>query len=192
MLNLTTIIPEVEPLSITCGETVKWNKDLTSVYSAASGWALTYYFIGKTAWNKAATISGTKFAITLSAAETNQLEPDENYRLVGRVSKAGEVFTIYDGTLEVLKNPVNYGSGDETRSHARICLDKIKAVLENRASRDDLSYSIQGRSLSKMSFKELIDFRNYYEAEVRAENEALALQRGESPRKNVLIRFRNP
>lgn len=44
-------------------------------------------------------------------------------------------------------------------------VDKIESLLEGRADGDVSSYSIQGRSLTKLSIDELIKWRNYYKKE---------------------------
>ena len=43
----------------------------------------------------------------------------------------------------------------DLRSHAKIVLDSLEAVIENRANMDQSSMSIAGRSLSRMSVDEL-------------------------------------
>jgi hypothetical protein len=45
-------------------------------------------------------------------------------------------------------------------------LDKIETVLQGRADADVLSYSINGRSLSKIPVTELVEWRDYYRSEV--------------------------
>lgn len=47
-------------------------------------------------------------------------------------------------------------------SHVETMIDKIEAALEGRADSDVSSYSIAGRSLSKMSAAELTEWRDYY------------------------------
>ena len=51
------------------------------------------------------------------------------------------------------------------RSFAKQMLDAIEAVALNRASMDQSSMSIAGRSLSRMSIDELMSFRDRFKAE---------------------------
>ena len=53
----------------------------------------------------------------------------------------------------------------DLRSHAKKVVDAIEAVIENRATIDQQSMSIAGRSLSRMSIDDLLNFRNQYKNE---------------------------
>lgn len=57
----------------------------------------------------------------------------------------------------------------DRRSKSQIMLDKIDSVLAGRADSDISNYAIGSRSLTKMSVKELMDWRNHYLAEVARE-----------------------
>lgn len=90
--------------------------------------------------------------------------------------------TIASGTLTVLADPAN----SDARTHAQRVLENIEAVIENRATKDQQSYSIAGRSLTRMSVDELIKWREHYRQEVSRER---ATQAGGSSRKVFLARF---
>ena len=77
----------------------------------------------------------------------------------------------------------------DPRSHAEIMIDKIEAVLQNRADGDLTSYSIAGRSLTKMSPEELISWRDYYRREFAAEKRKAKIKRGKRNGSTVLMRF---
>lgn len=55
---------------------------------------------------------------------------------------------------------------DDRRSHAEIMIAKIDSVLQGRADSDISNYSIKGRSIDKMSPKELTEWRDYYRYEI--------------------------
>ena len=74
--------------------------------------------------------------------------------------------TVQSGLIEVNINPVD---GDP-RTHAERTLEAIEALLEGRAGKDVQSYSIQGRSLTKMTVDELRRWRRHYRAEVLAQH----------------------
>jgi hypothetical protein len=65
-------------------------------------------------------------------------------------------------------------------------LQKIESVLQNKADADVASYSVAGRSLTKMSFTELMAARDMYKAEVRKQ-QALSGQGGSSS--TIKVRF---
>jgi len=77
----------------------------------------------------------------------------------------------------------------DPRTHAEIMIDKIEAVLQNRADGDLSSYSIAGRSLTKMSPDELLSWRDYYRREFAAEKRKAKIKRGKRNGSTVLMRF---
>ena len=68
-------------------------------------------------------------------------------------------------------------------------VDKIESLLEGRADSDVDSYSIAGRSLSKLSFEELIKARDYFRSEVKQEKAAELAERGLSTGATIKVRF---
>lgn len=93
------------------------------------------------------------------------------------------VRTVRSGTLRVLPDPATH----DVRTHAARMLEAIEALMEGRATKDSSSYSIAGRSLTRMSPDELVKWRNYYRNEV-AKQRAAGLPNG--GRKITLARFR--
>jgi hypothetical protein len=67
-----------------------------------------------------------------------------------------------------------FESTDDRRSHAVVMLRKIESLLNGRSDSDVESYSIKSRSITKMSTTELMKWREYYRAEVGAEESAAA------------------
>jgi hypothetical protein len=51
------------------------------------------------------------------------------------------------------------------------------------------SYSVAGRSLTKMTFQELVDARDYYRREVVKHNNDELLKRGKSNGSTIKVRF---
>ena len=80
-------------------------------------------------------------------------------------------------------------TGADPRTHAEIMLDKIQALLEGRADKDVLSYSIQGRSISKMSVTDLLQWRDYYRKEVAKERRDNAIALGKPSKTTMKVRF---
>lgn len=71
-------------------------------------------------------------------------------------------------------------------THAYRMVTAIEAVLEGKVTADVASYSIAGRSITKIPIVELIELREKYRKEF--ENEVLAF-RGKKKPKRVLNRF---
>jgi len=70
-----------------------------------------------------------------------------------------------------------------------LMVSKIQSILEGKADSDVSSYSIAGRSLSKMSFQELTDARDYYRAEFTKEQSAENARNGRKGASTIQVRF---
>lgn len=74
-------------------------------------------------------------------------------------------------------------------SHAETMVTKIKSLLENRADSDIAQYTINGRSITKLSPKELTDWLRYYEGRVAEAAASDSLAAGTGNSKTVKVRF---
>ncbi len=92
------------------------------------------------------------------------------------------VRTVASGSIRVLPDP----SAQDVRSHAEKVLDAIEALIEGRATKDVTSYSIAGRSLTRMSPDELVKWRSHYRNEVAKQRNAGKPAGG---RRIILARF---
>ena len=147
--------------------------------------------------------SGTGANVEFSIAASNS---GDDY-LFSASSNATAAFTagLYHYQIEVLETSSNnrlildQGELDVTvdldvnavdpRTHAEKMLQKIEAVLENRADADVSSYSIAGRSLTKMSPEELLTWRDNYRREVKAHRRKLDVKHGRRTSSTVVMRF---
>ena len=147
--------------------------------------------------------SGTGANVEFSIAASNS---GDDY-LFSASSNATAAFTagLYHYQIEVLETSSNnrlildQGELDVTvdldvnavdpRTHAEKMLQKIEAVLENRADADVSSYSIAGRSLTKMSPEELLTWRDNYRREVKAHRRKLDVKHGRRTSSTILGRF---
>ena len=186
---MAATVPTREPTQITAGDTVQWTRtDLSGDYSAADGWALTYYIVGAVNLSVTATADGTGFDVTISATSSATLTTGD-YALTGRVSKDGEVFTVYSGRLNVLPNLATAEAGSETRSYWRRVRDALRALLETTAPDPTQAYTIFGeRAVTLMPIAERLQLLAMAESQVAAEEAAAGTGGGG---KNVLMRFRN-
>lgn len=78
----------------------------------------------------------------------------------------------------------------DPRIHAEIMVDKIESILEGKADSDVSNYSIAGRSITKMSFDELMAARDRYRAEVTKHNNKELVKRGKSNGSTIKVRFK--
>lgn len=183
-------IPTTEPAQARAGDTWKWTKTLAD-YPASGGWTLTYRFKNASAaFEVAASASGDDYSVTVAATTTDDIAAGL-YSWVAQVALAGEKYTVDAGVFTV--NP-DFHTGTATaaydgRSHARIVLDAIEAVIEGRASKDQEEYEIAGRRLKRTPIASLLKLRQLYKAEVAAETAAEAIANGVGSGRKIQFRL---
>lgn len=179
-----------EPEKLTAGVTWKWKK--THSDYPASEWSLNYYLRrnGATETSFGSTADGDTFQVNVGATVTALFTPDV-YDIVGIVTKGSEKFVVYDGILKVLTNPAS-SSAYDPRSHARRVLDLIEAAMEGRIPNGMESYTIGGRSITKISLPDLRMLYEKYKMDVVMEEQAERLANGRRSGKNIGVRFNKP
>ncbi len=80
-------------------------------------------------------------------------------------------------------------NGADPRTHAEIMITKIESLLQGKGDADVSSYSIQGRSLTKLSYQELIQARDYFRKEYAKERQKERALAGENTGATILVRF---
>ena len=184
--------PEGEPLKIVVGDFIQWKKTaLAESYPPASYSA---EYVARVA-------AGASGEIKLAAIE----RPD--YYLFQATSLVSEAFVpgFYHWQLEVTQTSsgnrlvVETGefeavadldnNGADPRTHSEIMLSKIESLLVGRADKDVSSYSIQGRSISKMTISDLLQWRDYYRKEVVKERRDNAIALGRPTKTTMKVRF---
>jgi hypothetical protein len=143
------------PTHLNAGDLWSWT-DAQSDYPAPT-WVLSYYFSGPKAFSITGTASGTNHAFAYAAASSKDY-PHGDYRWMARaVNGSTETETVLArGMVSVRPNLANLAADHRSQWQQR--LDVLEAVLSNRATTDQLSYSIAGRSVSRMSLTEIREF----------------------------------
>lgn len=185
-------MPEIatnEPLKLRAGDTWEWKRSLSD-YPAGT-WTLKYRFKNAAGgWEIIATADGTDHLVTVAAATTTGYASGK-YAWLAWVEAGTEKFTVDQGTVEVLPD-LRTGTATaalDTRSHARKVLDALEALIEGKATRDQMAYTINGRSLTRMSPEELIKWRSFYKSEVAREERAEAIASGIGGGARVVVRL---
>jgi hypothetical protein len=184
----TANAPLTEPSTIVAGDLVQWwQKDLVIDYPIAD------YSLKYTA--RTADSGGYEFSVTATESSEGYLIQITSTASAaffpGTYSWQQEIIRTSDSARAVLKKGQfvvieSMDKAHDPRSHAEIMLQKIESVLQNKADADVASYSVAGRSLTKMSFAELMAARDMYKAEVRKQL-ALSGQGGSSS--TIKVRF---
>lgn len=179
-------VPDQEPVSFRAGDYLTWSKSLSD-YPADQGWSLAYTLINSgSKITIAASASGANFSVAVAAATTAAYLAGA-YQWIARVTKATEIYTVAQGTVEILPNLAVLTAYDP-RSHARTMLDAIEAAYEGRASQTQLEIDLNGRRLRDLTPVELIKWRSYYKTEVQREADAESLARTGLNRRRIGVR----
>jgi len=177
----TTESPVTEPESLLVGSYVKWRRLLD--YDSAT-YSLSYRFTSlsdATTQTLAGTYDSTNewwtFELITSALSAWTAGTHRWDLLLTRTSDS-EVVVVATGSLEL------FATTADRRTHAEVMVAKIESLIEGRADADVESYSIKSRSITKMSIKELREWRDYYIAEV--ERTGGSTSGAVRPRKNTI------
>ena len=182
--------PEVEPETLRAGSMWRWKRGLTDY--TVSSFSLHYEFrsTSSTAFSITATEnSDPNEYIVEVASSTTASYAAGLYYWSARIKRTSdnEFITLYEGQTTVEPDPA--GSGYDPRSHAQICLDALEAVMERRATTDQLSMSIDGRSISRMDNDSLRRHVNYYRRLVKQERQQQRIANGQHTGNTVYVRF---
>ena len=161
-------IPSVEPSSARAGDTWQWTRTLADY--PASVWTLTYSL-----WNASADItivasaSGDDHSVSVAGATTGAYSAGR-YDWVARVSDGTDTYTVEDGRALTVLPAV--GAAMDTRSHARVMLDAIDAMIEGRATDGDLDVvrTTIGDHTTEFDLPTLLKLRERYAAAVAEED----------------------
>lgn len=184
--------PTIEPETVVAGDFIQWKRiDLGADYPNTAYTATYVARItggGNTEVQVVGTATGSDYLFTVSST-----------------TSADFVAGLYHWQLEIKRNSDNNRivvdrgyftaiadldvNGADPRTHAEIMVAKIESILSGKADSDVASYSVAGRSLTKMSFRELIEARDYYRSEVRKEQISERIRRGQATGATVQVRF---
>lgn len=183
-----TDIPSIEPEKFTAGDTVEWTKTIGD-YPAGDGWTLSYVLA--TDGNQItfdASAAGDDYAVTLAASTTSNYAAG-TYRWQSYVISGSTRKTIEYGTIEILPNLYTQSTGYDTRTTAKQILDAIDAALLKRATKDQNSMVIAGERVDNIPVHRLLQLRNFYAAQVKADDTAEGIAKGLGHDGNILVRF---
>lgn len=183
--RLEVMTETTEPTAIYAGDTVAWTKSLPDY--PAPVWVLTYSFVRDGgAITITATASGSEHAVSVPNSTTSAWIPAD-YTWTAYVSDGTSRFTVETGAIRIKANPA--AGGYDSRSQCKRTLDAVNALLEGRAGADVSSYSIGGRSVTKMAVTELLVWKSKLEGEYQRELAADRAARGLGSGRKILTRF---
>ena len=189
-----TNYPTAEPAVLVAGDRFTWKRDdLASDYSPSS-FALTYEFHedsgggGSHKFTITATEADDTYYIEVGSSTTASYSVgDYIWEAYITRSSDSERIMVDSGRTEITENLANTNA--DIRSHAKKVLDAIEAVIEGRATIDQSSFSIAGRSLSRMSVDELMTFRDRYKAEYLKEIKLARIRNKQGSGNTIKVKF---
>tara|TARA_R100000951_G_scaffold270_1_gene1328 strand:+ start:495 stop:1094 length:600 start_codon:yes stop_codon:yes gene_type:complete len=186
-------IIEGEPSEIVVGDFIQWKRsDLVDAYPT-NLYSLNYVARiaaggGDHEINIAATETTDYYLIQADSADTANYNPGDYHWQVEIVRTADSQRKVIDRGHFTVVPDLDVNASDP-RSHSEIMLTKIESLLEGKADADVSSYSIAGRSLTKMTFQELVDARNYFSGKVFSEKAKLDAENHRSTSATIKVRF---
>jgi hypothetical protein len=184
--------PTVEPETIVVGDYVQWRRvDLGSDYPNTE-YTMSYVARITAGGNTEILLTGTAYQndylFTAASSVTANFVPGFYHWQLEAVRNSDSNRIVIDrGFFTAIPDlDVN---GSDPRTHAEIMLAKIKSLLEGKADADVANYSVAGRSLTKLSFDELIKARDYYQEEYNKEVRAQRIQKKQATGTTVKVRF---
>ena len=187
----STNYPTEVPDELQLGDFWAWKKDNLATDYPTADYSLSYEFNlidGATASNFTLTATESNDEYIISTSDTGSYAKGE-YNWVSYITRTSDAarVKIAEGYIEIQDNYATTSAS--VRSHAKIVLDAVKAVIENRATMDQSSMSIAGRSLSRMSISELYELKDRAQRDFNAEVKKAAIKNGKSSKTTILTKF---
>lgn len=184
--------PTTEPLTVVVGDFIQWRRtDLGGDYPNTE-YTMTYVARVTAGGSTEIAVTGTNYngdyLFTVTSAQSTDFVPGYyHWQLEATQTSSGNRVVVDRGAFTAVPD-LDVG-GSDPRTHAEIMLTKIESLLEGKADSDVASYSIAGRSLSKLSFDELIKARDDYRREVKREKSAELIRQGKATGATIHVRF---
>ena len=184
--------PTTEPVTVVVGDFIQWKRtDLgtdypNNLYTATYVARITGG--GANEITLTGTASGDDYLFTVESADSADFAPGYYHWQLEIVRNSDSNRIVVDRGVFTAIVDLDVNQSDP-RTHAEIMISKIESLLSGKADADVSSYSIAGRSLTKLSFSELVEARDYYKREYQKEVIAERIRRGKSTGATVKVRF---
>lgn len=184
--------PTTEPLTVVVGDFIQWRRTNLGEDYPNTAYTMTYVARITAGGNTEIAVTGTNYGsdylFTVTSAQSADFVPGYyHWQLEATQTSTGNRIVIDRGAFDAIADLDNNGA--DPRTHSEIMLSKIESILQGKADSDVSSYSIAGRSLSKMSFDELIKARDVYRREVKREKDAELIRQGKKTVATIKVRF---
>ena len=182
-------VPTKTPEKIIIGDTLTFTLSFPD-FLPADGWALSFALVtdgNQETFSSSDNGDGTHLINVAGTVTANYTAGEYRYRV--RATKGTDVHTVETGRTEIAADYAAADTGLDDREHVKKVLDALEATILGKASKDQASYSIANRSISRMSPTELIEWRNTYRAEYNVMLEADKAAKGQATGRKIRVRF---
>ncbi len=183
-----------EPNTLVLGDYWSWKRDDLATDYPVGTYALTYEFHSDSGGGgtkkftlTAVEADDTYYIESASSTTTGYAVGDYVWEAYITKTSSSNRIMVDSGRTSITENLANTNA--DLRSHAKKVLDALEAVIENRATMDQSSMSIAGRSLSRMSVDELLTFRNRYKAEYLKEIKLARIRNKQGSGNTIKVTF---
>lgn len=159
-------MPSLIPNKIAAGASLKWT--IRGGDYPAPTWALSLHLRGPDVIDLTATADGSDHLIAASAATSAGWSAGA-YAYAVRVTDGADVWQLERGEIEIEGDLTAALAGADHSTHAQRVLAAIDAILEDKATLAQQSYTINGRTLMRRSTRELMALRQVYSRKVARE-----------------------
>jgi len=187
--------PEGEPAEIVVGDFIQWKRsDVAADYPTSSGYTAEY--VARISGGGSSEIKIPQHADSTdsyylfkadSATTASFLTGKYHWQLEVTQTSSSNRIVVDIGDFEAIPDMDNNQA--DPRIHAEIMVDKIESLLQGKADSDVASYSIAGRSLTKLGFSELVEARDYYRREIVQHENHEKVKRGKKNGSTIQVRF---
>ena len=183
-------IPTSVPAELNSGDLIKWKIPESDDFAIADGWALSYALVkaGKNIEIVTSDAGDNHHLVNISAADSAKW-PAGDYKYYAYVTLGTDRHKVDEGSITINPNYAALEGGYDARSHWKIVLENVEAVIQGRATRDQSSYTINGRQLSRTPIADLIMLYNKAKSAVAGEERAERIANGLGNNGKIQLRF---
>lgn len=172
---------------IQAGDTFSQKVNYTD-YPSSGGWSCSMALRGAGSYTINSTRDGDGFLLSALASVTAEFAAG-TYEYAIYVYNSTERHTVSKGKIEVLSNFASISSVYDPRTWAQKTYDAVKAAIQGRATKDQLSYEIAGRKIEKIPIPDLLALYNKLKNEVEQEKTAEKISNGIAVGNKIRLRF---
>ena len=183
--------PTVEPETIVVGDYIQWRRILGADYPNTE-YTMQYVARITAGGSSEITLVGTAYQsdylFTVNSATSADFTPGFYHWQLEAIRNSDSNRIVLERGFFTAAPDLDV-NGSDPRTHAEIMLAKIKSLLEGKADADVANYSVAGRSLTKLSFDELIKARDYYQEEYNKEVTKQRIAKKQATGTTIKVRF---